>query len=167
MISDKLDKLIGSEYTAMTNFFADAILDRAKTIDDEYLDNRYRELAMSNVMSDLLRHNVWIVAADDRDGVNMHFPDVVPKDVEARVRESGPDIASLFLSNPTLPHKDSLSELTVLTLLCSRMMVDKIATDMTSYKERLAIMNGVLKIMDIITHNMMNVMPDPEEIGSA
>lgn len=142
--------------------YKQAVMDCAKFLPDDYLDNRYREISMSHVLAQLVRHNVWAVTADDRDGVDLMFPDETDAITMDKIKKSGSDIASLILNPSPAPIKDSLTEISATVLLCCRLLVDKISTDLTTFNERVALANGIAHLMGETMLHMIATLPANE-----
>lgn len=151
--------------TAKIALYRDAIMDCANHLTSDYLDKRYNEISMAHVMATLVRHNVWANEAEDKPGqevIDLLFPDGVPEKMMNLIRESGSDIAQIYFSQPALPMKDNLMEIAAMILVCSRMMVDKICTDLTSFEDRTALVNTAIPLIGETMMTMVLALRSPD-----
>ena len=143
-----------------------AIMDCAKHLTCEYLDGRYKEISMAHVMATLVRNNVWANESEEREGeevIDLLFPDGVPDKERELIQDSGPNIAQIYFSDPALPMKDGLLELAATILICSRMIVDKICTDLTNFDDRTALVNTAVPMIGETMMTMVLALKSPDK----
>lgn len=151
--------------------YVSAIQHHASSFQPDALESRYREISLAPVLADVVRHNVFAVKMDDPDGVDLMFPDEIPKLVESRIRSSGHDLAAVILSRPTPTEKDVLRDIAGSTLMAARMVAEKVAGSMTTAEERAALSSAAAQVFGemvvAMTHAITMSQPGTGDVGTS
>ena len=144
-----------------------ALLDCAKHLSNAYLDSRYNEISMAHVMATLVRHNVWANEAEENvtegeEAIDLLFPDGVPDKERELIQKFGASIAQIYFSKPAHPMKDDLLEIAATILVCSRMITDRICTDLTTFEDRTALVNTAIPLLGDTMMTMVLALSDPQ-----
>lgn len=153
-INDWVNESAIAKALKSVEFFKAAIMDGSKALKGEEMDARFNEIALAHVMAEIIRNDVRVRCGESGDSVDIGFDKSTADNVVKMIASNGESIAEMFHSGTRSSNKNQLVELGATILICCRMMLDKIATDLTSSEDRTAL---IIAAADLVGETMISM----------
>lgn len=164
-IDDMIDEDELAQAKEMVAFFKSAIMDSSKSLKGKEMDARYNEIALAPVLAEIIRNDVAVRPGASDDSVDIGFAKTTPENVVKMITDNGQIIAEIFHSGTSTTSKSQLTELGATILICCRMMLEKIATDLTSEQDRMALVVASAHLVGDTMTSMIEAMDKPADLS--
>jgi len=137
-----------------------AIMKTSNKLTSKYLDSRLDELLAAPALAEIVRRGVQVSLGADENSIDVAMHESTPPEIKSMINSYGSKLASVYLSETPVTHKDQMVELGAMVMLCCQLLMTKICTSLTTENDRLVLAAASTELMQDTIASMLKIMQE-------